>query len=93
MLVIIKSAPATPEGERAVKLAREMGADICLVQNGVYFAHSGRIDDFKGKVCALEQDMQLRGLAADMNLPGIETVDYGGIVDLMATSDSVFGMF
>jgi sulfur relay protein TusB/DsrH len=93
MLVIIKSGPATPDGEGAVKLAREMGSDICLVQNAVYFAHSSRLGNFGGKVSALDEDVKLRGLTKDMDLNGIKTVDYNDMVDLMATSDGVIGMF
>ena len=93
MLVIIKSGPATPEGERAVKLAGEMGSDICLVQNAVYFAHSSRLGNFRGRVCALDEDMKLRGLTKDMGLNGIKTVNYTDMVDLMAASDGVVGMF
>jgi len=93
MLVIIKSGPATPEGERAVKLAGEMGSDICLVQNAVYFAHSSRLGNFGGKVYALDEDMKLRGLIKDMGLNGIKTVNYTDMVDLMAASDDVVGMF
>jgi sulfur relay protein TusB/DsrH len=93
MLVIIKSGPATPEGERAVRLARAMGSDICLVQNGVYFAHSSRLGSFGGKVCALDDDVKLRGLTEDVKLAGIETASYGDMVDLMAASDGVIGMF
>ena len=93
MLVIIKSGPATLEGERAVRLAGEMGSDICLVQNGVYFVHSSRLGNFGGSVCALDEDVKLRGLTEEVKLNGIKTVNYGGLVDLMAAGDSVAGMF
>lgn len=93
MLVIIKSGPATQEGERAVKLAVEMGSDICLLQNAVYFARSSGLGNFQGNAYALDEDVKLRGLTQDMGLKGIKTVNYGEVVDLMAASDGVVGMF
>jgi len=38
MIVIVKSGPDTADGKRGVKFARDMGADLFLIQNGVYFA-------------------------------------------------------
>ncbi|MBI3592910.1 MAG: hypothetical protein HY099_05465, partial [Nitrospirae bacterium] len=62
MLVIIKSAPDTPEGKRGVKLARDMAADLFLIQNGVYFAQEERLEGFCGNTYALEDDLKLRGI-------------------------------
>jgi sulfur transfer complex TusBCD TusB component (DsrH family) len=62
MLIVIKSAPDTPEGKRGVKIARDMAADICLIQNAVYFAVKDRLEGFCGTVYLLDEDRRLRGL-------------------------------
>ncbi|NJD56649.1 MAG: hypothetical protein FIA94_09635 [Nitrospirae bacterium] len=93
MLVIIRSAPDTPEGKRGVKLARAMSADIVLLQNGVYFIEGQALEDlgFAGPAYVLEDDKRLRGLTADgMN---IKSISYDSLVDFMAESDKVIGMF
>lgn len=93
MLVIIKSAPDTPEGRRGVKLARDMAADICLIQNAVYFAQKERLEGFCGMAYVLDEDARLRGLSsADMD-KGMKEIDYNGLVDLMIKEDKVVGMF
>lgn len=93
MLVIIKSAPDMPEGKRGVKLARDMAADICLIQNAVYFALRERLEKFCGTVYVLEEDRLLRGLKDEEIEKDIIKMDYDGLVDLMAAEDKVIGMF
>ena len=93
MLVIIKSAPDTPEGKRGVKLARDIAADVCLIQNAVYFARKDRLESFCGTVYVLDEDSRLRGLSDNEIEKDIKKVDYDGIVDLMAGEDKVVGMF
>jgi sulfur relay protein TusB/DsrH len=94
MLVIIKSAPETTEGKRGVSLARDMSADIVLLQNAVYFqgrklANAG----FTGKTYVIEDDRLLRGLKKDAGNSDTEYIDYDGLVDLIDRSESVKGMF
>ena len=43
MLVMIKSAPDTTDGALGLTLAKESGADLVLLQNGVYFAQKERL--------------------------------------------------
>ncbi len=93
MLVIIKSAPDTPEGSRGVKLARDMAADICLIQNAVYFAHKERLEGFCGTAFVLGEDARLRGLSSGDMDKGIREIDYDGLIDLMVKEDKVVGMF
>lgn len=95
MLVIIKSAPDTPEGRRGVKLARHMSADIVLLQNGVYFIQKEKLEDlsFYRTVYVLEDDRRLRGLKDNGNYKNIKNINYNSLVDLMAGSDKVIGMF
>jgi sulfur relay protein TusB/DsrH len=95
MLVIVKSAPDTPEGTRGVKLACDMSADIVLLQNGVYFMQGEKLGDagFTGKVYVLEDDRLLRGLPAVNDSKNMQGINYDSLVDVMTEHDSVLGMF
>ncbi len=93
MLVIVKSAPDTMDGKRGVKLARDMAADVVLLQNGIYFAQGERLEGFCGTAYALDDDIRLRGLKADEIEKNIKRLDYGSLVELMANEDKVVGMF
>lgn len=95
MLVIIKSAPDTPEGKRGVRLACDMYADIVLLQNGVYFIQKDKLEDlgFVRSAYVLEDDRRLRGLKANSANKNIKGINYDSLVDLMAESDKVIGMF
>jgi len=93
MLVIIKSAPDTVEGKRAVKLARDMAADICLIQNAVYFAQKERLEGFCGTVFVINEDSRLRGLKSEDMDKGVKAIDYDALVDLVTKEDKVVGMF
>lgn len=91
MLVIIKSAPDTQEARRAVRLARDMTADIVLLQNAVYLALPERLEGFCGTAYALEEDLRLRGVE-DLEA-GVKTIDYDELVDLVAEEEKVIGLF
>lgn len=93
MLVIVKSAPDTIDGKRGIKLARDMAADLVLIQNGVYFAQNERFEGFCGTAYALDEDTRLRGLKDGEIKKGLKKLDYDGLVDLMADEDKVVGMF
>lgn len=93
MLVVVKSAPETTDGKRAVKFARDMAADLVLIQNGVYFSQKERLGGFCGSVYTLEEDMRLRGLEKDELEKDITEITYDSLVDLMAGEDKVTGMF
>lgn len=93
MLVIVKSAPDSTDGKRGVKLARDMAADVVLLQNGVYFAQRERLEGFCGTAYVLDDDVRLRGLKDDEIEKDIRRLDYDGLVDLMADEDKVVGMF
>ncbi len=95
MIVIVKSAPDTPEGKRGVKIARDMSADIVLLQNGVYFLKEQALEDlgFVRTAYVLEDDRRLRGLKSANSHKNIKDIDYGGLVDLMTETDKVVGMF
>lgn len=93
MLVIVKSSPDTADGKRAVKLARDMAADICLIQNAVYFAQKERLEGFCGTAYVLDEDSKLRGLNDEEIGKNIKKLDYDGLVDLMVENEKVVGMF
>lgn len=93
MIVIVKSAPDTADGKRGVKLARDMAADMVLLQNGVHFAQIERHEGFCGTIYVLDDDLRLRGLKDNDIEKDIKRLDYGSLVDLMADEDRVVGMF
>jgi sulfur relay protein TusB/DsrH len=93
MLVIIKSAPDTTEGKRAVALAKDSEADICLIQNGVYFTQGGRLRDFRGVSYLIEEDARLRGLKDSELHENTKKIDYEALVDLLSGSDKTIGAF
>lgn len=93
MLVIVKSAPDTPDGKRGVKLARDMAADLVLIQNGVYFAQRERLGGFCGTVHVLNDDLRLRGLSDNEIEKDVRRFEYDDFVDLLANEDKVTGMF
>jgi len=93
MFVIIKSGPDTQDGKRGVKLARDMAADICLIQNAVYFAQKEKLEGFCGTLYALDDDLRLRGLKDDELEKGVKKIDYDALVELMTEEDKVIGMF
>ena len=93
MIVMIKSAPDTTDGARGVTLAKDGGADLVLLQNGVYFAQQGRIDAFPGTVYVLDDDKRLRGLKDSECDARVKAIDYDRLTDLITESDKVVGMF
>jgi len=91
MLVIIKSAPDTQGAGRAVKLARDMVADIALIQNAVCLARPEMLEGFCGTAFALDEDLKLRGIK-DIE-KSVKEITYDELVDLMAENDKVVGAF
>jgi sulfur relay protein TusB/DsrH len=94
MIVIIKSSPDTPEGKRGVKIARDMAADVVLLQNGVYFLKAQALEDlgFVGTAYVLDDDIRLRGLSTD-DRKDIQEINYDSLIDLIIKNDKVTGMF
>ncbi len=93
MLVIVKSAPDTQDGRRGIKLARDMAADLVLLQNGVYFAQKERFEGFCGSIYVIDDDARLRGLRDDEIEKNVKKLSYDGLTDLMTEEDKVVGMF
>jgi len=95
MLVIVRSAPDSVDGRRGVKIARDMAADVVLLQNGVYFMQQAHLEDlgFCGTAYVLSDDRKLRGLRAIESNSRAKEITYDGLVDLMAETNKVVGMF
>jgi len=93
MLVIVKNAPDTTDGKRGIQMALDMAADLVLLQNGVYFARIERPEGFHGTTYVLDDDAKLRGLKESAMRREVKSLDYGGLIDLMARADKVIGMF
>lgn len=87
MLFLISSAPDTKEFKTAYKLAKEMSAEICLLQNAAYA--SKNLND--SSLYVLRDEMQLRGINA--NEVSGKIIDYSQLVDLMTGTDKVVGLF
>jgi len=95
MLVIVRSAPDTADGRRGVKIARDMAADVVLLQNGVYFMQQEHLEDlgFCRTAYVLSDDRKLRGLASIEADRRATEITYDALVDLMTESNNVVGMF
>jgi len=80
--------------DSCLRLAKS-GSAILLIEDGVYGALRGtgaadriaaRISDFK--IYVLGPDMAARGLTGAPLVDGIEIIDYGGFVDLVAEHEA-----
>ncbi len=93
MIVLVKSAPDTRDGMSGLTLAKDSGADLVLLQNGVYFAQKERLGTFSGAVYVLDDDKRLRGLK-DSEMDGrAMTIDYDKLTDIITGDKKVVGMF
>jgi len=89
MLHIINKSPLDRNSLDSVLTTAEPGA-ILLIEDGVYAATKGNAVEgklkaaaSKFKIYALKADLEARGIA-DRVSDGINAVDYGGFVDLVA---------
>lgn len=87
MLFLISSSPDTKEFQTAFKLAKEMNADICLLQNAVYASRNSG----DSSLYLMRDDMKMRGLSEN-EISG-RPIDYEQLIDLMAQTDKVAGIF
>jgi sulfur relay protein TusB/DsrH len=92
MLVMIKSAPDTTDGALGLTLAKEGGADLILLQNGVYFAQKERLGSFAGAVYVLDDDKRLRGIKESEIDTRAKTIDYDKLTDIITGGDKVVGL-
>jgi tRNA 2-thiouridine synthesizing protein B len=95
MLHIVNKSPLEKSSlETCLRLARP-GSVLLLIEDAVYAATAGNAAEAKLraaaktiKVCALAPDLEARGMR-DKVIDGIELVDYGGFVDLVAEHKAV----
>jgi sulfur relay protein TusB/DsrH len=87
MLFLISSLPDTNEFKTAHRLAKDMNAEVCLLQNAVYAATTLKDSD----VYVLRDELQLRGIKEN-EVTG-RLIDYGQLIDRMNSSDKVVGLF
>ncbi len=93
MIVLIKSAPDTADGARGMTLAKEGGAELVLLQNGVYFAHKEKLGAFPGTVYVLDDEKRLRGLKDSEMDAKVKTINYDNLIDIITGGEKVVGMF
>jgi sulfur relay protein TusB/DsrH len=90
---MIKSAPDTSDGAIGLTLAKEGGADLVLLQNGVYFAQKDRLGALPGAVYVLDDDKRLRGLKDSEMDARVKTIGYDALTDIVTGGEKVVGMF
>jgi len=93
MIVMIKSAPDTSDGAIGLALAKQGGANLVLMQNGVYFAQKDRLGVFPGAVYVLDDDKRLRGLKDSEMDSRVKTINYDKLTDIITGGEKVVGMF
>ena len=87
MLFLISSAPDTKEFKSAYRIAQQMNAEVCLLQNAVYASRNL----FDSRFYIMKDELQMRGIKED-EVSG-KLIDYSQLVDMMAESDKVAGLF
>lgn len=96
MLHTINKSPFEKDSlDTCLRLARA-GSDLLLIEDAVYGALAGTrlepaiVDALKRyAVYVLRADIEARGIDPQSLIPGIETVDYAGFVDLAVKNDRV----
>jgi len=96
MLYTVNKSPfERPTLETCLRLAKP-GSAVLLIEDGVYAALAGTaksalVEANQGDVTfyVLDSDIDARGLAEKPLIDGVESVDYGGFVDLVEKHDSV----
>jgi len=86
MLFLISSAPDTKEFKTAYHLAKNLNAEICLMQSAVYASRD--LND--QSLYVLRDDLQLRGITEDETSSKI--IDYDELIELMLNTDKVIGL-
>jgi tRNA 2-thiouridine synthesizing protein B len=96
MLHTVNKSPTEKSSLLSCLRLAQSGGDILLIEDGVYAAMSGTDSELvirnaldKHRIYVLEPDLQCRGLQKSRLIPGIQTVDYVGFVQLAADNDAV----
>jgi sulfur relay protein TusB/DsrH len=87
MLFLISSTPDSKEFKTAFRLAKDLNAEICLLQNAVYASRN--LNDTG--LYVLRDELKLRGV--NENEVSGKLIDYGQLVDLMVKAEKVVGLF
>jgi sulfur relay protein TusB/DsrH len=93
MIVMIKSSPDTTDGALGLTLAKDGGADLVLLQNGVYFAQKEKLGAFSGTIYVLDDDKRLRGIKDSEIDARVKSIDYDRLTDLITGAEKVVGLF
>lgn len=96
MLHTVNKSPFEKDSLNTCLRLADAGSDILLIEDGVYAALIGTrvervvIDAItRHSVYVLQADIEARGIDPQSLIAGIETVDYGGFVDLAVRNDRV----
>jgi sulfur relay protein TusB/DsrH len=87
MLFLISSAPDTKEFKSAYKIAQQMNAEVCLLQNAVYASRNLLDSHFY----IMKDELQLRGIN-EKEVSG-KPIDYDQLIIMMESSEKVVGIF
>lgn len=95
MLHIVNKSPFERNAlDSCLRFGRD-GSAVLLIEDGVYAATRGNVAETKVraalgqmKIYALRPDLEARGMQ-DAVIDGVELVDYGGFVDLVASHNTV----
>jgi tRNA 2-thiouridine synthesizing protein B len=95
MLHIVNKSPFERNAlDSCLRFGRD-GSAVLLIEDGVYAVTRGNIAEPKikaalgqMKIYALRPDLEARGMQ-DAVMEGIQLVDYGGFVDLVASHNAV----
>ena len=96
MLHMVNKSPFERTGLAACLRYARKGDAVLLYEDGVIAARhasaaqtgiDGALKELK--LFVLGPDLEARGIAADSVLKGIEIIDYGGFVDLVADNDPI----
>lgn len=93
MLHIVNRSPLMNNALQSCLRLAMAGSEVLLIEDGVYAAKSGTETETLVRNAmqtltfyALEADLQARGLTPETLIDGIQLVDYGGFVDLVASN-------
>ncbi len=103
-VILIGSSSASNKATTNFTLLRQFesaghAVQVCLLQDGVLAALDGgwasvaRAQVPSARFCALDVDLELRGLGAQDLAEGVESLSYGGLVEaIMSDGVQVVGM-
>ncbi|MEJ2346138.1 MAG: sulfurtransferase complex subunit TusB [Gammaproteobacteria bacterium] len=96
MLHTINKSPFERNSLDACLRLAKPGSAVLLIEDGIYAATKGTAVSDKVtkamegiKFFVLGPDVKARGISDDHMLEGVQVVDYGGFVDLVAEHDNV----